>query len=324
MSTHSNANARIECAKDVIRTEQAGLQALVDTIDEAFAEAVDLILNTKGYLIVVGVGKSGHIGQKIAASFASTGTPSFFMHPTEASHGDLGMVSPDATLLMFSNSGESRELRDVINYARKTGVSIIGVTKNPNSTLGKNATHVLRLPTTPEACPNGLAPTTSTTNTLALADALMVSVMTERGFTREDFGQRHPGGKLGLQLQTVDDWLTLREHNVPKVAHSSEMRDVVIAITESRMGCVAVIDDKDLLIGLITDGDLRRALSTDVFSKKPTDIMTTDPISLTRDMTIRRVIDLFADERISNAFIVEEGKAIGFIDMKTLLEEGYI
>jgi len=324
MSSQSNAAARIQCAKDVIRTEQAGLTALIDTIDEDFAKSVELVLNTKGYLIVVGVGKSGHIGQKIAASFASTGTPSFFMHPTEASHGDLGMVSPDATLLMFSNSGESRELRDVINYARKTGVAIIGVTKNPNSTLGKNATHVLQLPSTPEACPNGLAPTTSTTNTLALADALMVSVMTERGFTREDFGQRHPGGKLGLQLQTVNDWLAIKTRTAPKVPHDSDMSDVVVAITESRMGCVGVVDDNDRLMGLITDGDLRRALSADILSKNPKDIMTADPISLTRDMTIRRVVDLFADKRISNAFVVEDGKSIGLIDMKTLLEEGYI
>jgi len=324
MSTKSSVKDRIKCAQDVIRTEQAGLEALVDTIDEDFAKSVDLVLNTKGYLIVVGVGKSGHIGQKIAASFASTGTPSFFMHPTEASHGDLGMVAPDATLLIFSNSGESRELRDVINYARKTGVNIIGVTKNPQSTLGRNATHVLRLPATPEACPNRLAPTTSTTNTLALADALMVSVMTERGFSREEFGKRHPGGKLGLQLQTVDDWLAIRKREVPTVLHSKQMSDAVMAITESRLGCVAVVDEDNDLMGLITDGDIRRALSDDIFRKKPTDIMTPDPISLTREMTIRRVVELFADRRISNAFVVEEGKAIGLIDMKTLLEEGYI
>lgn len=324
MSRQSNHAARIECAKEVIRSEQAGLVALIETIDEAFSKSVELILKTKGYLIVVGVGKSGHIGQKIAASFASTGTPAFFMHPTEASHGDLGMVSPDATLLIFSSSGESRELRDVINYAGKTGVNIIGVTKNPNSTLGKSATLVLRLPSTPEACPNGLAPTTSTTNSLALADALMVSVMTERGFTREEFGQRHPGGKLGLQLQTVDEWLAIRPRITPKILYSRPMSDVIVAITENRMGCVAVVDDNDLLMGLITDGDLRRALTVDIFSQKPADIMTTNPISLTRDMTIRRVVDLFADKRISNAFVVEDGKSIGLIDMKTLLEEGYI
>lgn len=324
MSKQSNDAARIKCGKEVIRAEQAGLTALVGSIDTAFSKSVELILNTAGYLIVVGVGKSGHIGQKIASSFASTGTPSFFLHPTEASHGDLGMVSPDSTLLIFSSSGESRELRDVINFAAKTGVKVIGVTKNPNSTLGKNAAHILRIPDTPEACPNGLAPTTSTTNTLALADALMVSVMTERGFTREEFGKRHPGGKLGLQLQTVEDWLTRRDNVVPTIGHTSHMNEVVVAITENRMGCVAVVDDDHKVLGLITDGDLRRALSEDIFTKKPTDIMTPDALTLSRDMTIRQVIDLFTDNRISNAFVVENGKAIGLIDMKTLLEEGYI
>ena len=174
MSKQSNVNKRIQTAKDVIRAEQAGLDALCGMIDAEFSKAVDLILKTEGYLIVVGVGKSGHIGQKIAASFASTGTRSFFMHPTEASHGDLGMVSPNSTLFIISNSGESRELRDVINYARKMDVKIIGVTKNTESTLGTNAALVLQLPASPEACPNGLAPTTSTTNTLALADACLL------------------------------------------------------------------------------------------------------------------------------------------------------
>ncbi len=324
MSLQPSHAARIDSAKEVIRAEQAGLAALLETIDENFSKSVDLILQTQGYLIVVGVGKSGHIGQKIAASFASTGTPAFFMHPTEASHGDLGMVSADSTLLIFSSSGESRELRDVIHYASKMGVNIIGVTKNSTSTLGKSATLVLRLPPAPEACPNGLAPTTSTTNSLALADALVVTVMTERGFTREEFGQRHPGGKIGLQLKTIGEWLEIRSRPNPKILHSVSMSEVIIAITESRMGCVAVVDETDKLMGLITDGDLRRALTQDIFNKQPADIMTADPISLTRDMTIRRVVDLFTDKRISNAFIVEDGKSIGLIDMKTLLEEGYI
>jgi len=324
MSQQSNVNKRIQSAQKVIRAEQAGLAALYDMIDEDFSKAVDLVLKTEGYLIVVGVGKSGHIGQKIAASFASTGTRSFFMHPTEASHGDLGMVSPNSTLFIISNSGESRELRDVLNYARKMDIKIIGVTKNPDSTLGTQANHILRLPHSPEACPNGLAPTTSTTNTLALADALVVAVMSERGFTKEEFGQMHPGGKLGLQLQSVEDWLSLRSRDVPTVSQNSEMRQTVMAMTESRMGCVAVVDDKDRFVGMITDGDLRRALSKDIFDKSAADIMTADPISLTRDMSIRQVIELFTERRIANAFVVDAGKAIGLIDMKTLLEDGYI
>jgi len=324
VSQQSNVNKRIQSAQEVIRTEQAGLEALCEIIDEEFSNAVELVLKTEDYLIVVGVGKSGHIGQKIAASFASTGTRSFFMHPTEASHGDLGMVSPNSTLFIISNSGESRELRDVLNYARKMDIKIIGVTKNPDSTLGTQANHVLRLPHSPEACPNGLAPTTSTTNTLALADALVVAVMSERGFTKEEFGQMHPGGKLGLQLQSVEDWLSIRSRDVPTVSQNSEMRQTVMAMTESRMGCVAVVDGKDRFVGMITDGDLRRALSKDIFDKSAADIMTADPISLTRDMSIRQVIELFTERRIANAFVVDAGKAIGLIDMKTLLEDGYI
>jgi len=324
VSQQSTVSKRIQAAQKVIRAEQAGLDTLCGIIDKKFSDAVDLILNTEGYLIVVGVGKSGHIGQKIAASFASTGTRSFFMHPTEASHGDLGMVSPNSTLFIISNSGESRELRDVINYARKMAVKIIGVTKNTASTLGTQATHVLRLPPSPEACPNGLAPTTSTTNTLALADALVVAVMSERGFTKEEFGKMHPGGKLGLQLQSVEDWLALQQRQVPIVSQDSDMRHTVMAMTESRMGCVAVTDTKDNFVGMITDGDLRRAITEDIFDKSAADIMTADPISLTRDMTIRQVIDLFTERRISNAFVVDNGKAIGLIDMKTLLEGGYI
>jgi len=324
VSKQSSVNKRIQTAQEVIRAEQAGLDALGGIIDQEFSEAVDLILQTEGYLIVVGVGKSGHIGQKIAASFASTGTRSFFMHPTEASHGDLGMVSPNSTLFILSNSGESRELKDVINYARKLDVKIIGVTKNASSTLGTQATHVLRLPPSPEACPNGLAPTTSTTNMLALADALVVSVMSERGFTREEFGQMHPGGKLGLQLQSVEDWLVLRDRTVPTIMQDNDMKQTVMAITESRMGCVAVVDANKRFVGMITDGDLRRALSEDIFNKSAGDIMTANPMSLSRDMSIRQVIDLFTERRISNAFVVDQGKAIGLLDMKTLLEDGYI
>ena len=324
MSRNYQTSDAIQIGRDVIQTEQNGLEALKACIDDNFAGAIDLVLKTKGYLIVVGVGKSGHIGQKIAASFASTGTPSFFMHPTEASHGDLGMVAKDSTLLVISNSGESRELRDVIHYAKKIGVDIIGITRNPESTLGRYSTHALRLPQAPEACPNGLAPTTSTTNTLALADALMVGVMSARGFSKEEFGQRHPGGKLGLQLQTVNDWVEQRGTSVPKITTAASSEEVIIGLTEGRKGCVAVVNEADEFVGLITDGDLRRAMSAGFFEKTAADIMTADPVSLTRDMKISEIIHLFSERQIANAFIVEDKRVIGVIDMKTLLKEGYL
>jgi len=314
----------IQIAKDVISAEIKGLSALTECIDSHFEDAVKLILQASNYLIVVGVGKSGHIGQKIAASFASTGTPSFFMHPTEASHGDLGMVSKGCVILAISNSGESRELRDVLQYAKSNNIPVIGITKNSSSTLAKFSRVTLRLPEATEACPNGLAPTTSTTNTLALGDALVVATMTARGFTLEDFSKRHPGGKIGLQLQTVRNWLMARPKNTPTVTSETAMDDTISVISKGAKGCAAVIDRKGNMLGMITDGDLRRALDSNFAQKTAGEIMTTAPHTLSPDMLMRDVITLFTQHRISNGFIVEDGQPLGVIDMKSLLEDGYL
>ncbi len=314
----------IKIAKDVISTEILGLEALKSCIDDSFPKAIELILKATNYLIVVGVGKSGHIGQKIAASFASTGTPSFFMHPTEASHGDLGMVSEGCVILAISNSGESRELRDVLQYAKKNAVPVIGITKNTTSTLAQNSQVILRLPDAVEACPNGIAPTTSTTNTLALGDALVVATMTERGFTLEDFGKRHPGGKIGLRLQTVGEWILTQNENIPTVTASAKMDETISVISKGAKGCTAVVDENGLMLGIITDGDLRRAIDSDFSQKTAKEIMTANPRSVSKDMRMRDVIDLFTQNRISNGFILENGKPLGVIDMKSLLEQGYL
>jgi len=292
--------SKFETAQKVIRDEIAGLQALVDQLDQASIDiAVDLILDTSNYLIVVGVGKSGHVGQKLAASFASTGTPSFFLHPTEASHGDLGMIQPGCTLLVIS-------------------------TRDAKSRLGRAATIVLKLPDAGEACPNGLAPTISTTNTLSLGDALMVAIMTQRGFSDEDFGLRHPGGSLGRKLQTVQDWVDEHANVTTSVPVEADMKAVIMAVSEGGTGSTVVIDDKGELIGMITDGDLRRAMDTDFFSKRAGDIMSKDPISLSVDMKMGEVIILLSEKRIGGAYIVDAGKPVGIIDMKTLLSDGYI
>jgi len=311
-------------AKSVISAEISGLKALHDGLDENFGHAVDLILSAENYLIVVGVGKSGHVGQKIAASFASTGTPSFFMHPTEASHGDLGMVSKGCVILAISNSGESRELRDVLHYAKRNKVPVIGMTKQANSTLGRFSNIVLQLPDSPEACPNGIAPTTSTTNTLALGDALVVSVMTEQGFTIEDFGKRHPGGKIGLQLQTVKEWLDTHVISNPVVNKDAPMDETITIISKGTKGCAAVVGKTGKMLGVITDGDLRRAIDAEFLSKTASEIMTPSPLTLSLTTRISKVIDIFTEKRISNAFVVRDGKPLGVIDMKTLLEEGYL
>ena len=314
----------IETGKNVVLTEAKGLAEVADGFGHEFSDAVELILNAKNYVIVVGVGKSGHIGQKIAASFASTGTPSFFMHPTEASHGDLGMVTDDCVILAISNSGESRELRDVLRYARRNDIPIIGITAKRESALGRNSQHILTLPASREACPNGLAPTTSTTNTLALGDALVVAVMSLRGFSSEDFGQRHPGGKIGLQLQTVEDWLFSHTNSFETVPVYAKMDAVIMAISVGRSGCVAVVDGMGHMLGIITDGDVRRAIAEDFFQKTAGDIMTAAPQNLEKSMRMSEVIALFSKKRIANAFIVEDKKPIGAIHMKNLLEEGYL
>lgn len=314
-----------EFARNVVRQERDGLSALMDSIDtNNLSQAIEIILKSEGYLIVAGVGKSGHIGQKIAASFASTGTPAFFMHPTEASHGDLGMIAKGSTLLALSNSGESRELVDVLNYAKKEKVKVIAMTARPDSTLAKAATVTLLLPQVAEACPNGLAPTTSTTNTLAMGDALVVSVMHKRGFTSEDFGRRHPGGKLGLRLQTVTDWMERTNTGNPLIDHQAGMPETVLAITEGGLGCVGITDEKGDLIGIVTDGDLRRAMGPKLFEKSAIDIMTPGPFTVSLEQKMGTVIDEFTARRIGNAFVLKDGKPLALIDLKSLLAAGYV
>lgn len=321
----SRSETIADFARDVILKERDGLTELAAFIDtKSFAKAIEIIQNSSGYLIIVGVGKSGHIGQKIAASFASTGTPAFFLHPTEASHGDLGMITKGSALLALSNSGESRELTDVLNYAAKEDVPVIAITSKPNSSLAKAAAVSLILPNVAEACPNGLAPTTSTTNSLALGDALVVSVMQERGFTSEDFGRRHPGGKLGLRLQSVKDWMERSSIGNPLIHSQASMQETVLAITEGGYGCVGVQDNNGLLIGIVTDGDLRRAMTSDFFEKIAFDIMTPKPFAVSLSETMGDVIDVFTERRIANAYVVKDGMPLALIDLKTLLAAGYV
>lgn len=312
----------ITVARALIQTEIEGLAAVAAGLGSDFAEAVDVLAGIDGYCVVTGVGKSGHIGNKIAATFASTGLPSFFVHPTEASHGDLGMLVGATALLAISNSGDSREMRDILMHARRRGIPTIGISKRAESLLGRMSTILLKLPDVPEACPNGLAPTTSTTATLALGDALAVAVMAKRGFTREDFGRVHPGGKLGLQLQHVQDWL-LDQPPPPTVPPELPAADVLAAVADGGMGCVGVIAD-GTLVGCITDGDVRRALSPGIFDMTAADMMSRSPATVTPDMRMSDAIDIMSEQRISNLFAVENGKLLGVIHMKDLLKAGYL
>ena len=315
-----------ETGRKIIDAEMRGLAAVRDGLGAAFEEAVDAILKAERHVIVTGVGKSGHIGAKIASTLASTGTPSFFMHPGEASHGDLGMVTSGSVIIAISRSGESRELRDVLIYADKISLRVIGITQNDNSTLARLSSTVLILPSMPEADPNNLAPSVSTTATLALGDALALTVMHERGFSKEEFGARHPGGALGLQSLKVSDWLVRHPDSAPLVQVDADLKTVISEIASGQMGCVGVYGAEGTYVGIITDGDLRRALDGDVYTKRAVDIMTPaeNSTSLTRDMRLADVVALMREKRISNGFVLEDGKPIGAIHMKDLLAEGYV
>ena len=320
----------LERALGVLRAEAAALQAVARHLEHdedaanALDRAVDIIAGLAGHLIVVGIGKSGHIGAKLAASFASTGTPSFFMHPAEASHGDLGMVTRHCALLAISRGGESREMLDVLHYCRRESVPVIALTAAVGSTLGRAADVVLALPDMPEACPNGLAPTTSTTAALALGDALMVAVMTKKGISSQDFGRHHPGGKLGRGLQTVGEWMALSETTPPTTQADSRMDSVILAMSEGREGCVAVLDAKGHMVGMITDGDLRRAMAPDLFSKRAGDIMTAAPFTVSPDQRMGDIIQTLSERRIGTAFVLEDRKPVAVINTKTLMRQGYI
>ena len=309
--------------RDVIRREADGLLALEASIGDAFEAAVQTILSGKGHLIVVGLGKSGHVGRKIAASFASTGTPAFFLHPSEAAHGDLGMIRPDAVVLGLSNSGESAEVNGVMSYANSLGTDTIAITGAAQSTLARGVDTALVLPDAPEACPNNLAPTTSTTLTLALGDALCVAVMQARGFTAEEFGERHPAGKLGFGLQRLGDYLASRTDSVPLVQTSAAMPDVILAMTSGGKGCVGVTET-DKLVGIITDGDLRRAMGADIMQKLASDIMTASPFTLSPEVRMKDAVAAFSQRKIGNAFVVDDSKIVGLLDLKTLLASGNV
>ncbi len=268
--------------RTAILTEMEGLKQLADSLDDNFTKAVEAIhamkTERRARLIVAGIGKSGHVGKKLTATLASTGTPSHFVHPGEASHGDLGMVMEGDIVLMLSYSGENAELSDLIHYTRRFGITLIAITSKPESTLAKHADILLQLPRAPEACPNGLAPTTSTTMMMALGDALAVALLERMGLTPEDFKVFHPGGKLGQKLLTVAD-LMHKTADLPVLIPSSKMDEVIVQLAEKNLGCVIIMDG-GTLAGIVTDGDLKRHMGPDLLQKPASEIMTRNPKSI--------------------------------------------
>ena len=316
-------NKDIISAKHTIDKEVEALRMMEDSLDGSLTEALDLMQKTEGRVIVTGMGKSGHVGSKIAATLASTGTPSFFVHPGEASHGDLGMITSKDCVLAISNSGETRELSDIIIYCKRFGIPLIAVTKNPDSALGKAGDILLTLPNDGEACPLGLAPTSSTTATIVLGDILAIALLERRGFTKTDFKQRHPGGKLGAYLQKVSDLMHTGDA-LPLVKEDATMQNVILTMSAKLLGCVGVISPDGKLIGIITDGDLRRNMSNDIMNKTAADIMTKNPKITDGDTLVAEALKIMntTGKGITQLFVTENGFPVGIIHMHDCLKTG--
>lgn len=314
----------------VLRTlaiEAKGLAALSVAIEAELGEAVEaairLIEGARGRVIVTGMGKSGHIGRKLAATFASTGTPALFLHAAEASHGDLGMVTPDDVLLAISWSGETSELGDVVHYAGRFAVPLLAITSNADSTLGRSADIALVLPRVEEACPNGLAPTTSTLMQLAIGDALAVALLERRGFSASDFRVFHPGGKLGARLLKVAD-LMHQGDEMPLVRLGTKMADALIEITGKRFGCCGVLDEAGRLTGIVTDGDLRRHMSGDLLGIPVEKVMTSSPFVIDPFDLASAALGLMNRRPVpvTVVFAVTEGKPVGILHIHDILRAG--
>lgn len=317
------SNQDIISAKKTIDKEIEALRLMESEFDDSLSKALDLMQNATGRIIVTGMGKSGHIARKIAASLASTGTPSFFVHPAEASHGDLGMVTNNDVILAISNGGESRELSDILVYSKRYGIPLIAMTKNPQSSLGKAGDVLLKLPDFGEACPLGLAPTSSTTATLVLGDVLTVALMERKGFSKTDYKQRHPGGKLGAILQKVSDLMHTGEE-MPLVTTDTYMQEALLIMTSKMLGCVGVVDSEGKLKGIITDGDLRRCLSANALQQKVGSIMTQNPRCIDPDALVAEAVNIMNNtgKGITQLFVIEDEKPIGIIHIHDCLRAG--
>ncbi len=316
-------NKDIANAKRTIDKEIEALKYMEAALDENLSKALDMMENCKGRIVVTGMGKSGHVGRKISATLASTGTPSFFVHPSEASHGDLGMLSTDDVVIAISNSGETKELSDILLYCKRFNIPLIAITKNPKSALGINSDLVLKLPDDGEACPLGLAPTSSTTATMVMGDILAVDMMERKGFSETDYKQRHPGGKLGAILRKVSDLMHSGE-DMPVVDEDTSMQEALIVMTSKMLGCVGVTDKNGDLIGMITDGDLRRWMSPELMTQKVSAVMTKNPKTIRPDaLAIEALKTMNTTGRgITNLFVVEGKKPIGLIHIHDCLRAG--
>ncbi len=324
-ASHDRPADTIASGLRTLVTEQAGLGILVDALGEElgplFADAVALMAGASGRVIVTGMGKSGHVGRKIAATLASTGTPAHYVHPAEASHGDLGMIQADDVVLALSWSGETAELSDIVAYARRFRVKLIAITSNADSALGREADVCLTVPKAAEACPNGLAPTTSTTMQLALGDALAVALLEGRGFSAQDFSVFHPGGKLGAQLKLVRDIMHVGGR-LPLVKAGARMDGAVGEIGSKGFGCVIVVNEDGTLAGIITDGDLRRHLRADLMTLPVEAVMTKQPRTIAPDALVASALEIQETAKITALIVIDDGKPVGLVHYLDLLRAG--
>ena len=324
-ASNDTAGAAIASALRTLDAEASGVKALAAALQaglgNAFARAVDLMLHAKGRVIITGLGKSGHIGRKVAATFASTGTPAFFVHAAEASHGDLGMITADDIILAISWSGEQPEMKNLITYAKRFRIGLIAMTADGDSTLGRAADIALTLPKAREACPHNLAPTTSSMLQLALGDALAIALLEGRGFTSVDFSVLHPGGKLGAMLKYVRD-LMHSGAAMPLKPLGSKMSDALVEMSSKGFGCVGIVDNHGHLAGIVTDGDLRRHMRPDLMTARVDDVMTRNPKTISANLLAGEALEILNSSKITALIVTDASKPIGIVHLHDLLRAG--
>ncbi|ESY31322.1 KpsF/GutQ family sugar-phosphate isomerase [Mesorhizobium sp. LNJC391B00] len=317
--------ASVASALRTVATEQAGVAALAAALEnelaEPFARAVDMVSRINGRVIVTGVGKSGHIGTKIAASLASTGTPAFFVHPAEANHGDLGMIARDDAIIAMSWSGESKELMGIVAYSRRFSIPLIAITAGAASALARAADVVVLLPSAPEACPHGLAPTTSTLLQLVVGDALAIALLEARGFTPDHFRTFHPGGQLGANLTQIHEIMHVGDR-LPLVASGTGMREAILELSNKGFGCVAIATADGALVGIITDGDIRRHIGSNLMEMSVDQVMTKKPKTATPDTLVATALQIINNSAITSLMVVEGRRLVGLVHLHDLLRIG--
>ncbi len=315
----------LDSARTVLNIEAQAISRQLDQLDETFEQACQRILDCDGRVVVTGMGKSGHIANKIAATLASTGTPAFFVHPGEASHGDLGMITPKDLVLAISNSGETSEVLSILPIIKRMGVGLIGLASVPNSTLAKLSDVYVNIPVDQEACPMNLAPTASTTATLAVGDALAIAVLNARDFDEKDFARSHPGGSLGRRLLLYVEDIMRKGDEVPVINEQAKLSDALVEMSGKGLGMTGIVDSTNKLVGIYTDGDLRRTLAGKIDVDIPiTDVMTRNPITVKPTILAAELVSLMKQERISGVMITDESGVIGALNMQDLLKAGVL